>query len=617
MSTSNEYAFMRTLGRAVQSGAARTIALTGNVHDLFASPSDERYVPLIDYLAQRVDVGTFIPVLYELNSGVRFLHEDEEKRVREAWVRFHTGLDAGEAAIESLVKPRRSPSSGPSPGERFDRALRETANNSRLALEFLRQLCHLSRQMAVDIVPSSEGEPPKSVRRPLIAGSFIMLIEGADLLVPEASVAGMSEANLHRLATCNDWFTDIEFMDGRDTVVLIAESRSLLHHRIARLPQLLEVAVAAPGLDERLNFVKWHEENAEHAPKYWSSAEGLAAASAGLSLHALRQLLVDASYDSRIITERDVTERVEQFVRAQLGEDVVSFHQPHHTLEDVVGFTDLKRFLRETFIPRILRTDGSALSGAAVGGPIGAGKTFIFEGVAGELGIPVLLLKNLRSKWFGETDVIFERLRRVLGALSKVLIFVDEADTQFGGVGAEAHETERRLTGKIQAMMSDPRLRGRVHWLLMTARIHQLSPDIRRPGRVGSLIIPVLDPESSQDRNDFLLWALSSAVKMENVETPAMNRIERCTEGYSAAAYAALRSEIKAACGPSGVLTVDAAVAIAEDMISPAIEQTRRYQTLQAVLNCTRKSLLPESFRDVPRPEIEREIRSLEAMGIR
>ena len=93
--------------------------------------------------------------------------------------------------------------------------------------------------------------------------------------------------------------------------------------------------------------------------------------------------------------------------------------------------------------------------------------------------------------------MIFERLRRVLEALEKVVIFVDEADTQFGGVGAETHSTERRLTGKIQAMMSDPRLRGRVIWLLMTARIHLLSPDIRRPGRVGDLIIPVLDPEGN------------------------------------------------------------------------------------------------------------------------
>ena len=60
--------------------------------------------------------------------------------------------------------------------------------------------------------------------------------------------------------------------------------------------------------------------------------------------------------------------------------------------------------------------------------------------------------------------------------------------------------------------MSDPRLRGRVIWLLMTARIHLLSPDIRRPGRVGDLIIPVLDPEG-EDRRDFLRWVAESVLE--------------------------------------------------------------------------------------------------------
>ena len=41
-----------------------------------------------------------------------------------------------------------------------------------------------------------------------------------------------------------------------------------------------------------------------------------------------------------------------------------------------------------------------------MGGPIGAGKTFIFEAVAAELDMPVLVLKNIRSQWFGQTDVI-------------------------------------------------------------------------------------------------------------------------------------------------------------------------------------------------------------------
>ena len=159
-------------------------------------------------------------------------------------------------------------------------------------------------------------------------------------------------------------------------------------------------------------------------------------------------------------------------------------------------------------MPRITSTGPDAIPGMSVCGPIGSGKTFIFEGLAGELDIPVLVLKNIRSMWFGQTDVIFERLRRLLMALVKVLIFVDEADTQFGDIGRDAHSTERRLTGKIQAMMSDPQLRGNITWLLMTARIYNLSPDLRREGRVGDLVVPVLDP-SGKDREDFLRWTIA------------------------------------------------------------------------------------------------------------
>ena len=163
-------------------------------------------------------------------------------------------------------------------------------------------------------------------------------------------------------------------------------------------------------------------------------------------------------------------------------------------------------------------------------GPIGAGKTFIFEAVAAELDMPVLVLKNIRSQWFGQTDVILERLRRVLESLDRVVIFVDEADTQFGGVGPDAHSTERRLTGKIQAMMSDPKLLGKVYWLLMTARIHLLSPDIRRPGRVGDLIIPVLDPPTDEDRDEFVRWMLKPALGKEIARTIVKTSANRTSD---------------------------------------------------------------------------------------
>ena len=224
--------------------------------------------------------------------------------------------------------------------------------------------------------------------------------------------------------------------------------------------------------------------------------------------------------------------------------------------------------------------------------------------------VPVLVLKSIRSQWYGQTDVIFERLRRVLEALEKVIIFVDEADTQFGGVGQEAHATERRLTGKIQAMMSDPRLKGQVIWLLMTAIIHLLSPDIRRPGRVGDLIIPVLDPEG-EDRKEFLGWVAGSVI--DNPTDEDVDKLDELTPGYSAAAFASLRSQLKAA----ECKNIEEVIKVVEDQILPAIGQTRRYQTLQALINCTRRSLLPDpKVTEEDREKWQAEVRHLESLGI-
>jgi SpoVK/Ycf46/Vps4 family AAA+-type ATPase len=273
--------------------------------------------------------------------------------------------------------------------------------------------------------------------------------------------------------------------------------------------------------------------------------------------------------------------------------------------------------LRNELAPRFSASGVEALSGAAVCGPIGGGKTYIFEALASELDMVVLVLKNIRSQWFGQTDVIFERLRRVLNALAKVLIFVDEADTQFGGVGADTHETERRLTGKLQAMMSDTAMRGRVIWLLVTARIHLLSPDLRRPGRVGDLIIPTLDPEGP-DREEFLQWAVKPVLPAE-LTAEQLKRLEEATRGYSAASFASLRSELKAKAKREGAaMDFERILTLVADNIPPAIEETRRYQTLQALINCTRRSLLPDpNVTEEQRQKWAAELRALEARGVR
>jgi hypothetical protein len=582
-----KYDFFTRLAEVFNSDQSRSVILSGNVYDLYFTGQD--YVPLIPFVAQKSATDGLIRLVYELNGPIRVL--DAPDKLKNAWVAWKSGIDPDTLLIRGMKS--RGESEFEQLTKQFDRLLLDAIGNPTLALEALRQFTICSRSH--------------------LAGNLLILIESADMLLPAGGgdIASLNDRQLHRISVVHDWFSDPAFINDGDSVVLFAESRSVVHPRIARLPQVLDVEVPSPNFDQRLHFIQHYRQQAKYPPKLWSRPDDLASFTAGLSIHALRQLMLRASYTREALQPADLVGKVEEFIQAQLGEDVVEFKKPTHTLEAVYGNRKLKQFLRRELIPRFRATREKALSGAAVAGPIGGGKTFIFEAVASELDVPVLVLKSIRSQWYGQTDVIFERLRRVLEALEKVVIFVDEADTQFGGIGEESHSTERRLTGKVQAMMSDPQLRGRVIWLLMTARIHLLSADIRRPGRVGDLIIPVLDPEG-EDRQEFIRWVLGSVLE---APTPAdVARFDELTAGYSAAAFASLRAQLKAA----DAHTIEQVVEIVNDLILPAIGPTRRYQTLQALLNCTRRSLLPdENVTEADREEWRQEILKLELQGIR
>ena len=610
----------------INAGTSRSLVLSGNIHDLFFIREDDNtdYIPLVPFLSRSWDIPGFILIVYELNGPIRFAQETEREKVKHAFnlwrgtTEVDIDINASAGTPGSTQAGRASPNTllgsldaaTESSDASFTQYVNHAIGSPTLALELLRQFCLLSRSI------NAQGEK-------LLPEKLIILIEATDMLLPEGEIRSLSLPDRHRVSIVQDWISDSNFMNGNDTVIFIAESPSLVNSRIIRLPQVVTVEIPAPGMSERQHFISWFNNTPKLVEKplnLWGSQAQLAMLTAGLSIQALRQMLLSACYSGEKLHPEDVIEKVSEFIQAQLGEDVVEFKKPAHSLKDIVGNQKLVDFLKTQLIPRIISTGPDAIPGMSVCGPIGSGKTFIFEGLAGELDIPVLVLKNIRSMWFGQTDVIFERLRRLLMALVKVLIFVDEADTQFGGVGTDAHSTERRLTGKIQAMMSDPQLRGNITWLLMTARIYNLSPDLRREGRVGDIVVPVLDP-SGEDREAFLRWTIAK-IFPGSLPEDAVERLLKVTEDYSAASFASLRSDLEAASllkkdsETTGKLTLDEIIAVTEDRILPNIGPIRHYQTLQALLNCTRKSLLPGDYSPEIRDSWVKQIAQLEAIGV-
>jgi len=103
-----------------------------------------------------------------------------------------------------------------------------------------------------------------------------------------------------------------------------------------------------------------------------------------------------------------------------------------------------------------------------------------------------------------------------------------------------------------------------------------------------------------------------------NLSPARLKKLDAATADFSAAAFASLRAELvaKARMG-NGRLSFEQVHEIMADQIPPAIADTRRYQTLQALINCTRRSLLPNpNVSETERGSWSAELRELERRGI-
>src|SRR5207302_8204408 len=136
------------------------------------------------------------------------------------------------------------------------------------------------------------------------------------------------------------------------------------------------------------------------------------------------------------------------------------------------------------------------------------------------IGIPCVKLRNFRSKFVGETEGNLEQMLGVLRSLGPAVVIIDEADAALGTREAEGDSgTSSRVFGLIAAQMGDTRYRGRIVWMLLTARPDLLPIDLKRQGR-AEVHIPLFYPTDEQEiRQMFVILAkkLGSRVAPEDV----------------------------------------------------------------------------------------------------
>ncbi len=482
--------------------------------------------------------------------------------------------------------------------DRLGRILSSARADIVTALAALREFTRLS------VMVPLEGDPAKKVRK-----DFAVIIRYGEAVAPPSRGEMMLDSDRLKVITLENWFTDSAFVASSDIVFVVSETLHGISERIVDLPYCSAIKIDRPDEDQRRKYIEYliKEDKIQTAVE----PRQIAYNCAGLSLLSMRQIFRQGAYKAQPLTPELVFEKTKEIIEKEL-EGHIEFPVLNYGFERIIGASKLLKKLSE--LKSCIRGDNPEVMpvGILVAGANGVGKTFIYKAFAKECGWVAVVLKNIRGPYVGQTEKNWERIRSVLEAMGNVMVLYDEADTEIGGRSAQTHEVDRRLFGNILKMMSDPGNRGKIIWIIITARPDRLEPDIKRSGRAGDHL-PVFDNEG-EEREIFIKYVLAQAgIALEKFSPEQYDDFLRLTSEYYPADFDQLLTQLRRRKLVEGDLIPEMVIDEVKDFIPSDVARQREYQELLAALECTSRELLPSRYARLSRESIEKRVREIRA----
>ncbi|MDB6012430.1 MAG: hypothetical protein JWL65_4680 [Gammaproteobacteria bacterium] len=420
-----------------------------------------------------------------------------------------------------------------------------------------------------------------------------VIIRGADQLLP-ADGNGYEHGSLTSLV--REWGSGAPFTQLPFASLLIADNLNDLEPLIAFAPQSTLVRIPLPSVSELESAVTLLQKEFKQTIPAGTDLGSLAAAMTGVSVSTLQQLTKIRAHTKQELRSSDFAALKKEMVEHD-APGLVEFLESKRTLADYHGQEALKKWLRQD-VTLWRANDLKALPmGYLLCGPIGTGKTFLVECLAGEAEVPVVKLKNFRDKWIGSSEGNLEKILRLIRALGRCIVFIDEADQTLGR--RESGPGDSGLSGRLYSMiaqeMSDTANRGKVVWVLASSRPDLIEVDLKRPGRID-LKIPIL-PTTTRMESAGLIAALARRYDLA-ISLDEMREIESelplmltpgAAEALVVKAYRVARTE--------DVRAGAALLRSLEAYQNPVPEDVLEKQMRLAVREATDLAFVPESLR--------------------
>ncbi len=593
---------MRSIFRA---GSSSQFVLYGNVHDLVPAPAtsvspengetpaQRRFISLRRFLTEVMFEPFDVVIQYDRGRGIR---------VKKGGDHFHRFLRAFDSFRGTAWADL--PDAASDDVETLDLANLLPRDAGR-ALELLDRFLRGSQHRLEAAEDGSRKRAPLKVA---------VVIDHAHFIAPQGEALHISGDRSQTLIRLLDWASDPTITGAFVATVLLSENLTDLNRLLVETPYSAKIQISLPTADEIHDYVHHlttHREDFDSVSEV--SRDVLAQKLVGLSRVNVRSLLLRALSGADKVTSRYLTEVKKRLIEKEaFGR--IGFIEPRRTLDDVAGHVEAKAWLRQDAALLKKGRSRAIPMGYLLCGRIGTGKTYLVECWAGEVGIPVVEIKNFRERWVGATEGNLERIFSILHALGQVVVFVDEADQATGrrDSGTGDSGLSGRIYGMLAQEMSDTHNRGKIIWVFATSRPDLLEVDLKRQGRLD-VHIPLFPPGDPESRHElFSAMARKVGIDLSPEELPQLpDRVDIGGNEMEGILVRALRlHETQPESGERKTLPQSVAEVIADVRPSAHIERLALMDMI-AVKECTDSRFLPPRFRDLTSAEINRKISEL------
>ncbi len=541
-----------------ESNAASQFIVFGNVNDQLLIPSVTPHLgALTDFLLEVLLPGFDVVLSYDIGNGIR--------------------VEKGGEIFSRWPQMQQDPSLPKSPRpaiETLTRYFRYTANLARLNRERVQVGC---------------------------------ILKSADLLAP--ALQGGLDYDLNALASLiRDWSSESLLAGHSLATFLITENLNDLHPLIVNHPRAARIKIELPSPEELAEAFAFLAPDYQCALREYSGKLSTAAQQlAGSTLGAIETLLKQREHARQSLEPEDLVKLKKQLVENDCN-GLIEFIESARTLDDFYGQEKVKAWLRED-IALWRDNDVAAMpKGYLLCGPVGTGKTFMVECLAGEARVPVVKLKNFRDKWVGSTEGNLERIFRLLHALGRCYVFVDEADQAIGR--RESSSGDSGISGRIYSMLAEEMgsstSRGKLIWILASSRPDLIEVDLKRPGRID-VKIPLFPTITARESFQLIRnLCKKRGIAIAEDHFPALESLvpllltPGAAETLAVKIYRVVRS--------SGSSPSDALRACLTDYQNPVPRETLEFQIRLAVSESSDLEFVPPTFRPSSRSGSDKQI---------